>query len=328
MRWVLGVVAIAVGCVAWVVSLLAVWGDSGTATQNEVFGHLTAVLVLLAFTGLIYLLGRNIGGLVLGVDERLSTSKLQVWVWTYVIGGAIISLVAQSWIGADAGWDALTSSDTDFEPYLVLLGGPFLAAVGARAIVGAQVTKGEKAKPPGEPSAGQAVTDDAGNADLFDCQYLLFNLIAILYFVGAFVEDPALGLPDIPPLLYALTGASALAYVSNKAIPSGPPSVTGISPAAGTTESEVKVFGMGLLFPKDPTANTTPRDVDQFQEVEVMIGGYEASIVDGSLSSTKAGGDRLTVTVPAALSAGEEHDVVALNFRGIQSEAVKFKVTS
>jgi hypothetical protein len=325
-----GLLAVAVAVLVlalWLVSLDAVWGSTGTTTENEVFGYLTAVLVLVAFTNLVYVLGQSAKGLVLGKDNRVSTSKLQVVVWTYVIGGAIIALIAQTWVGADAGFDALTSSSFDFEPYLVLLGGPFLAAVGARAIVGAQVKKGEKAKPPGDPKAAQVVTDDSGNADLVDCQYLLFNLIAVIYFVGAFVENPAAGLPAIPALIYVLTGAAALGYVSNKAIPSGPPEITGISPAAGLRGTEVKVFGTGLLFPRDPVATTVPNSVAQFHDVEVLIGGHTAPIVDGALSSTGAGGDRLRVTVPTALAAGEEHDVVALNFRGVQTSPVKFRVT-
>lgn len=313
--------------VVWIVSLVAVWGSSGTTTENEVFGGLTAVLVLLAFTAVVYLLGHSAKGLVLGKDNRVSTSKLQVIIWTYVIGGAIIALIAQTWVGADAGFDALTSSSFDFEPYLVLLGGPFLAAVGARAIVGAQVKNGEKAKPPGDPKAAQVVTDDSGNADLVDCQYLLFNLIAVIYFVGAFVEDPGAGLPAIPTLIYVLTGAAALGYVSNKAIPSGPPAITGVSPAAGLRGTEVKVFGTGLLFPQNPTATAVPSAIAQFHDVEVLIGGHTAPIVDGTLSSSGAGGDRLKVTVPTALAVGQEYDVVALNFRGVQTAAVKFKVT-
>ncbi len=326
-----GFVAILVGFgigVCWLVSLLAVEGGSGTEVEKEIFGHLTALFVLVLFTALIQLTGRGVPGLVTGVDNRLSTSKLQVLLWTYAIAAAILSLIAATWVGADAGFDALTGDDFDFEPYLVLLGGPFLAAIGARALVGSQVGKGEKAKPPGEPKASQIVTDDAGNTDLIDSQYLLFNLIALIYFIGAFATDPAAGLPSIPPLLYVLTGASALGYVSNKAIPSGPPTLASISPAVATAGAEitVTVFGSGLLFPKDATATRRPDSIAQFHDVKVLIGGRTAPIVDGSLLAGGAGGDRFEVRVPARLAAGKEYDVVALNFRGTRTDAVKFKL--
>ncbi len=310
----------------WIVSIFAVTDGSKTETEIEVFGHITALSILVLFTVIIHLLGRGFGGLVTGVDNRISTSKVQVLLWTYVLAGAILSLIAATWLGANAGFDALTSGDFDFEPYLVLLGGPFAAAIGARAIVGSQVGKGEKAKPPGEPSASQAVTDDRGNADLIDCQYLLFNLVAIVYFLGAFGPDPAQGLPAIPPILYVLTGASALGYVSNKAIPSGPPTLASIAPSAGRAGTEITVFGSGLLFPRDATATRRPTSIREFHPVEVVIGGRSAEIVDGSLSSGGAGGDRLKAIVPAGLAGGEEHDVVALNFRGAQTEPVKFKL--
>jgi hypothetical protein len=315
---------VAVG-IAWGISFDAVVGGSGTETEKEVFGGLTAVFVLTAFTLAVSLMGRG-SGLVIGVDNRISTSKVQVVIWTYAISGAIICLIAQTWVGLDKGFDALFSGDFDFEPYLVLLGGPFLAAVGARALVGAQVENGDSAKPPGKPSASQVVTGDSGNADLVDCQYLLFNLIAVMYFLGAFIEDTSAGLPSIPTLLFVLTGASALGYVTSKAIPSGPPTLASISPSVGHVGSEVTVFGSGLLFPRDATATSHPTHLAQFQEVQVMVGGRRAEIVDGTLSSNQAGGDRFGLKIPTALEAGKDYDVVALNFRGTATEPVKFKI--
>lgn len=320
-----GLAAVAL-LVAWIVSRVAVCGDDATITEKETFGHLTALLVLALFTLVIYLVGRRLGGLILGVDGRVSTSKLQVLIWTYAIGGTLMSLIAETWVGIDTGFDKLSSTSfEDFGPYLILLGGPLAAAVGARAIVGAQVENGDKAKPPGDPKVGQAFTDDKGDADLVDCQYLLFNLIAVIYFLGAFIESPAGGLPQIPTVLYVLTGASALAYVSNKAVPSGPPTIASISPSTGSTDTQVTVFGSGLLFPLNPTATTAPTTIAEFHPVEAMIGGRQAAIVDGTLASSGAGGDRFQVTVPAGLEIGQEHDVVALNFRGTRTEPVKFK---
>lgn len=217
--------------IAGFISLLAVAGPGGTGTENEVFGYLFAAFVLASFAVLIQLMGRGIGMLVIGADNRISTSKLQVVSWTVVVAATVLALIAQSWVGLAEGFEAISSLDFEgFGPYLILLGGPFAAAISAKALVNSQVEGEESTKPPGEPRASQVFTNDAGSADLVDCQYLLFNLIALIYFVGAFIGSPEDGLPTIPTFLYILTGAFALGYVSNKAIPSGAPKIASVSP--------------------------------------------------------------------------------------------------
>lgn len=312
--------------IAWVVVLIAVASGSSSHGDKEAFGHLTALVVLVIFTWVIHRLGRGVGRLVTGADNRVSTSKVQVVLWTYIVGAGLLSLIASTWAGLSTGFDAITSSSFEFGPYLVLLGGPFLGAIGARALVASQVESGQSAKPPGEPSASQALTDDSGNADLIDCQYMLFNLIAIAYFLGAFISDPTRGFPEIPTLIYVLTGASALGYVTNKAIPSGAPTLASASPSSAAVGGKITIFGSGLLFPKEPTAVVPPSSVEQFNDIQVMVGGREAKPVQGSLSSTRAGGDRLEVVVPQGLDVGSEYDLVALNFRGTQSNAIKLCV--
>jgi hypothetical protein len=310
-----------------IVFLVRVTDGSASQTDNEVFGYLFAALVLATFGVLIQLLGRGVSKLVIGADNRISTSKLQVVAWTVLLAVTILALLAQDWVGLGEGWEELKSFGFDeFGPYLILLGGPFAAAISAKALVVAQVENGESTKPPGEPQASQAFTNDAGSADLIDCQYLLFNLIALIYFVGAFIGSPESGLPEIPSFLYILTGASALGYVSNKAIPSGPPKIESISPATVLPGAEVTLFGEGLLFPLNPTATPSPTSRAQYHDVAVMVGGREAKIVDGSLSCSRTGGDRLRFLSPAELEPGHEYDVVALNFRGTRTVPVKLKV--
>lgn len=306
----------------------AVWNGAGSQGENEAFGYLFAAVVLAAFAVLIQLLGRGVGKLVTGADNRISTSKVQMVIWTFAVAATILALIAQDWVGLDEGFDQLESLDFEaFGPYLILLGGPFAAAISAKALVSGQVEKEESTKPPGEPKASQVFTNDAGSADLVDCQYLLFNLIALIYFVGAFVGSPEEGLPTIPTFLYVLTGASALGYVSNKAIPSGVPKIQSISPATVRPGEEVTVFAEGLLFPLEPTAIRPATTLAQYHAVEVQVGGRRAEIVDGSLSCSRTGGDKLRIVVPHDhLEADHEYDVVALNFRGTETEPVKLKV--
>jgi hypothetical protein len=310
--------------IVWIVVLVAeVNGSSSTDNQNA-FGHLTALLVLALFTVAVRLMGGNLSGFILGKDNRISTSKVQVVIWTYAIAGALLSLIAATWVGPDTGFDKLTDPDFNFEDYLVLLGGPFAAAVLARAIVGSQVANGDAAKPPGEPSASQVFTNDAGDADLVDCQYLLFNLVALVYFLGAFLESPAGSLPDIPTVLFILTGASAAGYVSNKAIASGKPSIMSLFPAKGKPGTDVEIFGAALLFPIEEGAEVEAGSAAAFHPVRVIIGDVEAAPVDGTVTHTKSGDDRLKAKVPT-LDAGQ-YDVKVLNFRGTPSDVKQFEV--
>jgi hypothetical protein len=323
---ILGGALVALG-VAWILVLVAEVDGSGSITNQNAFGHLTAVLLLLLFTLAVRALGGTPTGFVMGKDNRVSTSKVQVVIWTYAVAGAVLSLIAATWVGPDTGFDRLSDSDFDFEPYLVLLGGPIAAAVLARAIVGSQVASGQAIKPPGEPSPSQIFTNDSGQGDLVDAQYLLFNLVALIYFFGGFLESPSSGLPDIPTILYALTGASAAGYVANKAITTGPPMMNAIVPARGPVGTEIEIFGTGLLVPKAEGAIAEDASPDAFHTVRVTIGGLEAALVPASLTHLASGDDRLKAVVPPTL-ATDRHDVKVLNFRGTPSEPIQFEVTT
>jgi hypothetical protein len=322
---ILGGAGVALG-VAWILVLVAEVNGSGSTANQNAFGHLTAVLVLLLFTLGVRALGGTPRGFVMGKDNRVSTSKVQVVIWTYALAGAALSLIAATWVGPDTGFDNLFDSDFDFEPYLVLLGGPFAAAVAARAIVGSQVASGQAIKPPGEPSASQIFTNDSGQGDLVDAQYLLFNLVALVYFFGAFLESPSSGLPDIPTILYALTGAAAAGYIANKAVATGPPRVNALVPARGPVDTEVEIFGTGLLVPKEEGATVENASPPTFHAVRVMIGDLDARLVAESLIHLASGDDRLKAIVPDTLTP-DRYDVKVLNFRGTPSEPKQFEVT-
>lgn len=327
-RRALGIVVALVLATAFFFVLDAALRKGATEADETAFGHVTAILILVLFSFCVHKLGSGIGGIVMGKDGRVSTSKVQVVMWTYVIAAAILSLIVAEWVGLDAGFKKLTDPDFDIEDYLVLLGGPFAAAIWSRAVVGSQVASGERAKPPGEPTPSQVVTGDDGSADLIDTQYLLFNLVAAIYFVGAFVQDPQAGLPNIPTVLLVLAGVSAAGYASNKAISEGTPKVNGVFPGKGLPATEVEVFGVALLYPKTLGTGDVSGGVDLFHEVGVTIGGYEAPFVAGSLIHSRAGDDRLKVLVPPQLTDPGLYDVVVLNFRGTSSTAGKFEVVA
>jgi hypothetical protein len=306
--------------IAWALVLAQVADGNSSETNEQWFGHLTAVLALGLFTAALYALRRSLAGLVMGKDNRVSTSKLQVLVWTYAIAGGLVSLVVAKWAGAAAGYDNLLKEGLKDE-YLILLGGPFAAAIAAKAIIGAKVENKTITKTDGPTDAStgelaaQAISDDTGNVDLVDTQYLLFNLVALVYFIGGFVTQTEDGFPEIPDLLVALTGASAAAYVSNKAVLRALPVLTSVFPAKAAVGEPVNIFGTTLLIPREG-------GTEQYQDVHVAFDGLEAPVVDKS--HAVSGDDRLTVNVPGGTSDGSK--VWVLNFKGAKSNELPFTV--
>jgi hypothetical protein len=131
----------------------------------------------------------------------------------------------------------------DWNPYFLLLGGPFAAAVAAKGIVTAKVQKDPTSKTNTtgasetavdttettqvDATAGDIIMNDNGDTDLVDTQYTLFTAVAIAYFVGTLVVTTIdyvhgsradVGLPEIPSALLGLTSLSALTYVGNKTV--------------------------------------------------------------------------------------------------------------
>jgi hypothetical protein len=205
-----------------VLSLLELAGRGSTNTQRSAFGYLQVTL---------------------GADGRFSTSKTVVAAWTMIFAFSLVVLSAMVWL---AHVSADTSFGGDWNPYLLLLGGPFASAVAAKAITVGNITTKSSAKTATTAASGTAaptattvttspqlsdlVTNDAGDSDLIDTQYMIFTLVAVVYFVGSFISNvldyanqtkklpvSGVGLPPIPAALLGLTSLAALTYVGNKA---------------------------------------------------------------------------------------------------------------
>ena len=150
--------------------------------------------------------------------------------------------------------------------YLVLLGIPITAAIAAKALILNKVVAGTLTKTTGTSEGvmaglAETVSNDTGNADLLDSQYVAFNLITLIYFFSAFfsttVASPSGGLPSIPPTLLALSGVSAAAYVTKKALEKGTaPQVLGVAPRLAVLGRDIylKVTGAGFCSSGTPTA--------------------------------------------------------------------------
>lgn len=223
--------------------------------------------------------------IVIGADGRLSTSKTQALLWTIVLAITIMFLAGIVAFGPFTADDVF--DEVDWEQYLVLLGAPFAAAVLAKMAV---VTKlqagtiqgsltraasptalGTRVPPPDDttkpditsaeeseaPQARDALSNDAGEIDLADTQYLIFNFVALIYFLVVFLGNIFDGgtsvdrfvLPEIPAVLLGLTGASAATYVGNKAAQRDAPRIVSMSPQPVTPDGEVDVLGVNLVPP-------------------------------------------------------------------------------
>jgi hypothetical protein len=205
--------------------------------------------------------------LVLGADNRVSTSKVQFALWTLALVYALLVIALH---------DAVYPPGSLDPRYLLLIGFPAGAAVSAKAITTGQINNGNSSKTiisAKGKSLGTAISEivsnDQGDLDLGDTQYFVFNLVALIAFFIAFFHNPT-SLPVLPDTLVGLTSASAAAYVAKKATsgaaPVPPLALNAVSPQKGAAGTPVSVFGSGLM-------NTASADSGP---PEVTIGGLTA----------------------------------------------------
>jgi hypothetical protein len=245
--------------------------------------------------------GRYFRALILGADNRWSTSKFQAVVWTYAILWGLIALLFAKAFHNPGGWTKLTAMhDSDWDTYLILLGGPFGAAVLAKYITAEKVDNGtvQRTVAPAEgPSVlsglGEVVSDDAGRADLVDSQYLAFTLVALSFFLVTLLWNLSKGFPELPDILVGLTSVSAASYVAKKAADRGTPSLTSLVPSKAPPAAKIEVWGRNLVVPPPTTpapAGWGPRATVDGVEADVDV------VADGGPA------DRLKVTVPDSVS--------------------------
>jgi hypothetical protein len=233
--------------------------------------------------------------IVVGADNRLSTSKTVAFVWTYVIAFAMIALGLADLFGDPDGWRKLAKNGLQ-EEYLIALGGPYAAAVIAKySAVSASQSSGKPSAAPGDEKAKDLVANDQGGGDLGDFQYVLFNAIAIASVLIAFLRDVGSGLPAIPSVLAGLALTSAGAYSAKKLVSASPPSLTNLLPPTADRNGTVQVWGSNLVLPA-VAASESP------QMPTIMIGSAPVTITDASASP--GGTSRLTVVVPKTLKPG------------------------
>jgi hypothetical protein len=251
----------------------------------------------------------------IGVDGRASTSKTVAMGWTYLLASMLLGFVLAKFGGYPQGLDNLMHAGLEGQ-YGLLIGGPLGAAIAAKGIVGAQLNKDPTAKPAASEGASanpaQLVQNDAGETELGDFQYVLFNLVAMVFFVGTVFGSPADGLPHIPDVLLALTSVGAVGYVAKKTLPNATPNAK-LDVDTAVAGTNVTISGPRLL-------TGTPPDKSPLL---VLFGSHEGVVV--TRAPGPAGGeDSLKVTVPLGLTKGEAVDVVVVTPAPSRISAGKF----
>jgi len=246
------------------------------------------------------------GGLFHGYDRRWSTSKTIAVVWTAVVAFMVLTeaLLAVTGHGAYSGKSVsfgdfmkhTLDDPTNRELYLVLLGGPYAAALFAKTVVTNRVNNGKLQKTDGDPNQlSDVVSNDAGSVDLYDLQYTLFNFAAQIITVAAFCANEAAGLPALPNFLAFLTGGSALTYSVNKGVTTNQPVLTAVHPQAARIGDRVTAYGNNLTA------------VSAANKLKAAVAGVDATVVDpppavaaGDATATAPGGqDQVDFLVPA-----------------------------
>jgi hypothetical protein len=229
---------------------------------------------------------------IVGQDNRTSTSKFIALIWTVIVLYGVLTLGFIAISGDQVG---LLSDLLGTFPgvYLVLLGGPFAALVGAR-VINTNIVPSRQQKPPAAgPSPMDIVADDEGNIDLVDTQYTLFNLAAAVVVLGQFIHRPGFGAPEIPWFLAALTGSSAATYLANKALSSNSPSISAVVPNRARVHQQVAITGTNLWVASAPAdAKTT-----------VTVNGQGTVVLDET-SSPPPTDTQIVFDIPAPSTAG------------------------
>jgi hypothetical protein len=234
-----------------------------------------------------------LGAILVGTDHRTSTSKTVVYAWTLAVAFGLLSLLVAKWLGDPKPWDLQVGRGLQDE-YLLLLGGPFAAAVLAKYAATSQ-SESKPDAPVGGAGAAQLIGNDQGDTDLGDFQYVLFNAIGLAFFLGAFIGDLAHGFPDLPKILTGLVLTSTGGYSAKKLIAQAAPTLSSVVPAAAEPGHEIQVYGTNLAVPASVSGT------GQSLGATVLVGAMKATV---SAHDLVLGNDRLTLTVPDDAPAG------------------------
>jgi hypothetical protein len=336
-RWLAAVILVG-GPAAWG---LFEWPHKGAIVTSMITFLIFWVLVL----ALLEWAGRKDGNphrskygfvnVIIGADGRVSTSKAVMYVWTFVFASALVILTSMVVFNYLKPSEAFQTG-SNWDAYLLLLGGPFASAVIAKGIVSYQTQQDPTSKSGTsasastantmsasvvqQPSATDIVNGDSGTPSLVDTQYSIFSLIAILYFAGRFIANldkyaagaisasKSVWLPQIPSALLGLTSLAALTYVGNKAVQTQGLRVVFFSPNPAHPNTSVQATLVNLpatatpantsIWVRDAAGNTEPYGVTDVNSTNNTV-DFRSPATPGTYSVTIA--EPNTFTGPAKL---------------------------
>jgi hypothetical protein len=231
--------------------------------------------------------------LVVGKDNRTSTSKLVALAWTYAIVFGLLAIIVAKWLGTPAGYNRLIKHGLRAE-YFLFLGGPYAAAVLAK--YKAQSSTDKTVGAIGSANAKQLITDDAGDVDLGDFQYILFNALALAFYLGTLIPHLQSGMPRLPSLLTGLALTSAGGYTAKQLAAQAAPQLLSLLPPVAARNSEVEVWGNNLIVPANVAPSGSPIPP------KVTVAGVVISVAS---SEQTLGADHLTVEIPPNAQPGQ-----------------------
>lgn len=165
---------------------------------------------------------------------------------------------------------------------------------------------------------GDIVNDDAGKADVVDFQYLVFNVVALIFFFVELFDDRKF--PDIPTSLLVLTGVSATTYVGNKLTLDQQPVITAVTPVAAPIGDAVTVRGSNLgaqgTNPDGTVARALVKLANQATGAVTTIGAATANVAGA------------TFNVPSATNdfGPADYQLSVVNGLGLESNQLPLKV--
>jgi hypothetical protein len=297
----------------------------GAAARAYLFAGAIVAAALAAVEGA----GRTSSGtsglrsLLVGADGRGSTSKAQYLLWT--VGLAFALAYISAWAVLDGshvgdfacvipkeGGATADHNCVDmryWESYLVLLGIPAGTAVVAKGVTVRKIAHGRLQKPRAEDQGWVAglTTNDKGESDIVDAQYLIFNVVTFAYVAAVFVHTGVLA--GVPPILYGLTGTGAAAYTLNKSLQENAPRLRSVVPGTVHPGESILVRGDNL-FPAGASDSV----------LAVMVGGIDAAVL-----RERPEVDQLTAVVPGNVRSGDV-DVSVITSAGLQTPGLSVSV--
>lgn len=237
--------------------------------------------------------GGKLSDLVVGQDRRTSTSKTQYLVWTVGVAFALLYIALRTFVTKMPFICEATSSNcvpdgSVWEQYVILLGVPATAAIVAKASTTYKVVNGiVQTTDARQAKVADIATDNQGNASITDVQYLIFNLVAFLYFAINFLASGTF--VEVPSMILGLTSTAAATYALNKTLQTNRPVIKAVLPSTISPGRTVTVTGSNF-FP-DPSMNFAT----------IKVGGQVATATRiGAGSST----DTVTFQAPQGVASG------------------------